>query len=228
MHDQPGVGIMADQVFPADAQHAARASRWFIEGAHNAGFGEGFVILNKDQIDHEPDDLTRGKVLPGGFIGELGELADEFFKDRAHLGIADHIGVKIDGGELFGDQIEEVGFGQLLDLSMELETLENITHGRGEGLHVGAEVFPDMILVAHELFQIERGGVVKELPGFLEEERLRIQPGFLAFLLFGKHGGLGGLQNAIQTAQHSEGQDDFAVFGLLVVAPKQIGHGPNE
>lgn len=38
----------------------------------------------------------------------------------------------------------------------------------------------------------------------------------------------GGLQHTVQTAQHGEGEDDFALLRLLVVATKQVGDGPEE
>ncbi len=39
---------------------------------------------------------------------------------------------------------------------------------------------------------------------------------------------LGGLEHAVEAAQHGEGQDHLAVLGLLVVAPQQVGDRPDE
>ena len=52
----------------------------------------------------------------------------------------------------------------------------------------------------------------------------------LGFLggLFGKHGGLGGGQHAIQAPQHGEGQDDLAVVMRLVIPAQQIRDGPDQ
>jgi hypothetical protein len=41
-------------------------------------------------------------------------------------------------------------------------------------------------------------------------------------------GGLGGFKDAIQAAQDPEWQDDLAVIGLFVIAPEQVGNGPDE
>ena len=41
IHDEPGVGIEAGQVFTAHAQHAARAGGGIVERAHDAGLGQG-------------------------------------------------------------------------------------------------------------------------------------------------------------------------------------------
>ena len=228
IHDEPGVGVQAGKVLAGHAQHAARAGRGIVEGSHDAGLGQGVVVLDEEEIDHEPDDVARGEVFPGGFVGKFGELADQFLEHRAHLGIADGGGVEVDVGELFRDEIEQAGLGQPVDLGVKLEALENVAHGGRERLHVGAQVFADVVLVAHELLQVERRGVVEKLAGLAQQERFGIHLGLLAFGQFGKHGGLGGFQHAIEPAQHGERQDDLAVFGLLVVAAQQIGDGPDE
>lgn len=41
----------------------------------------------------------KDEVLPGGLIGKLGELADEFLEDGAHLRIADDLGMEVHVGE---------------------------------------------------------------------------------------------------------------------------------
>ena len=63
--------------------------------------------------------------------------------------------MEVDVGEFFRDHIEQPGLGQLVDLGVKLEVLEDVAHFGRERLHVGAQVFADMILIAHELFQIE-------------------------------------------------------------------------
>ena len=228
IHNQPGVGIQAGEVLARDAQHAAGAGGGIVEAAHHAGLRQSVVVLNEEEIHHEPDDFARSEVLPGGLIGKLGELADEFLEDRAHLRIAHDLGVEVDVGELFRDKVEQAGLRQLVDLRVKLEALEDVPHRRRERLHVGAQILADVVLVAHELFQVERRGVVEELAGFPQEEGLRIQPGGLAFRLLRQDGVFGGLQHAVQTAQDGEREDDFAILRLLVVATKQIGDRPDE
>ena len=58
------------------------------------------VVLDEEEIDHEPDDLARREVLAGGLVRELGELADELLVEVAHLDVADRVGMKIDLGDL--------------------------------------------------------------------------------------------------------------------------------
>ena len=199
-----------------------------VERADNAGLGQGVVVLDEEQIDHQPNDFTRREMLSGGFIGKLGELADEFLEHRAHLGIADDVGVEVDVGELLGDEVEQPGFGQPVNLRVKVEALENVAHGGRERLHIRAEVFADVVLVAHQLLQVQRRRVVEELARLAQQERLGIQLGLLALGQFGEHGGFGRFKHAIEPAQNGERQDDLAVFGLLVVAAQEIGDGPDE
>ena len=137
-------------------------------------------------------------------------------------------GVEVDVGELLGHQIKQLGLGQPVDLGVEFEALEDVADRGRKRLHVGEEVFPDMVLVAHQLLHVQGRRVEEVLPGLAQQERLRVEPGLLPGGQFGQHGGLGLLQHAIEPPQHGEWQDHLAIFGLLVVASQQIGHGPDE
>ena len=64
------------------------------------------------------------------------------------------------------------------------------------------------------------------MPALRSRNGSGLTPALLRGGILGQHGRLGGLQHAIQAAQHGEGQDDLAVFGLLVVAAQQVGDGP--
>ena len=90
-------------------------------------------------------------MLAGGLVGQFSELANEFLKNRAHLGVADKVGVKFDVRELLGDKVEQPRLGEPVDLSVELEAFEDVADRRREALQVGAKVLADVALVAHEL-----------------------------------------------------------------------------
>ena len=228
VHDQAGVRVDLGQVLAGHAEHAAGAGGGVVEAAHHARPGQGFIVLDEEQVHHQANHLARGEVLPGGLIGELGKLADQLLEHRAHPGIAHHLRVQVDVRELLGDQIEQTGLGEAVDLQVELEALEDVPHRRRKRLDVGAQVLADVVLVAHQLFQVERRGVVEELAADFEEERLGIQAGRLAFRFFRQDRRLAGFQQAVEPPQHGEGKDDLAVLRLLVVAPEQIGDGPDE
>jgi|GraSoi2013_115cm_1033766.scaffolds.fasta_scaffold212443_2 hypothetical protein len=71
-----------------------------------------------------------------------------------------------------------------------------------------------------------RRGVVEAVLSLAEEEWLGIDACFVSGDVLSQHGFLGLFEDAIHSAQDGEGQNDFAVFGLLVVAAQQIGDGP--
>ncbi len=124
---------------------------------------------------------SRGvKCSPAVSFESSANLRISSSKTSAHLGVADDLGVQVDVGELLGDQVEQPGLGEPVDLGVELEALEDVAHGGRERLHVGAEVLADVVLVAHQLLQVERRRVVEELAGLLQQERLGVQPGLLA------------------------------------------------
>ena len=117
--------------------------------------------------------------------------------------------------------------GEAINLGVEFEPLKDVAHGGRESLQVSAEVFADVILVAHELLQVERRGVVEKLTGLAQQEGLGIQAGSLAGFLLGKDGSLGRFQYAIQAAQDDEGEDDLTVLVTLISATKQFEGAPD-
>ena len=123
---------MLGEVLAGDGQHAAGAGGRVVDRADDAGLGQGVVVLDEQQVDHQADDLARREVLAGGLVGQFGELADQLLEHRAHLGVADDVGVQVDVGELLGDQIEQPGLGQPVDLGVEVEALEDVAHGGRE------------------------------------------------------------------------------------------------
>ena len=228
VHDEPRVWIEFRDVLPADREHAAGACRRVIERPHDARLGQGLVVLDEEQVHHQPDHFARGEVLSGGFVRDFRELPDQFLEDHAHLRVADGLRVQVDGGELLADQIQQPGFREPVDLGVELERLEDVPDGRGERLDVGVEIFLDVVLIPHQLLHVEGRVVEEQLTGLLQQERLGVHLRLLALGVLGQHGGLGFLQHAVESAQHGEWQDHLAVFGLLVVAPEEISDGPDE
>ena len=65
-------------------------------------------------------------MFSGGFIGQFRELADQFFKDSAHLSIADGFRMQVDASELFRDQVQQSGFAQAFHLSVEVKAFKDI------------------------------------------------------------------------------------------------------
>ncbi len=227
-HRESRLRVHRGQMLFGDRKHAARAGGRVVDRAHDAGLGQNLVVLDEDEVDHQADDFARGEMLSGRLVGEFRELADQLLEDEAHLGVVDDVGVKIDGGEFLGDQIEQVRLGEPVDLDGEFEALENVAHVGRKALHIGRQMRPDVVLVADQLAQVEGGRVVEALAGLAQQERLGVQPGLLLVRELRQHRRLGRLQHAIETAEHGEGQDDLAVVGLLVVAAQKVGDRPDE
>jgi hypothetical protein len=64
--------------------------------------------------------------------------------------------MQVDVRELLGHEVEQARLVEPVDLRVELEALEDVPHGRGEALHVRAQVLADVVRRAHELPQVER------------------------------------------------------------------------
>jgi hypothetical protein len=186
-HGQAGIGVVFKQIFAGHRQHAARPCRWVIDGAHDGiARRQHIVVLDEQQIDHQADDFARREVLAGGFVGDFGELAYQLFEDQAHLGVIDGVRVQVDVGELFGDQVEQAGLGQALDLGIEIEALEDVAGRRRKALDVGVEVFANMVLVAKQLVQVKRRGVVEALASLAKQERVWVEAGSSLGVEFGQ------------------------------------------
>ena len=115
-----------------------------------------------------------------------------------------------------------------LDLKKLLGDPDHIAQNLFSYVQAFSPAVRDVVCITQEFFQVQRGAVVEALAGCAQQELLRVDACFLAGGQLGQHGGFGGLEHAVQAAQHGEGQDDFAVVGLLVVATQQVGHGPDE
>ena len=107
-------------------QHTPGPGSRIVKRNGQSRLGHSVVVFDKHQIDHQPDNLARRKMLPGRFVRELGEPADQLLEDVAHQLVVDPIGMQVDVGELFRDHIQQVGLGEPFDLGMEIETLEDV------------------------------------------------------------------------------------------------------
>ena len=82
---QVGVRVEFAQVLLGNRQHAASAASRVENGFGDAGLGEQIVVFDEQQVHHQPDDLAWGEVLACGFVGKLGEPADQFLVQVTHL-----------------------------------------------------------------------------------------------------------------------------------------------
>jgi hypothetical protein len=186
------------------------------------------VVLDEQQVDHQADHLARGEVLTRRLVGQLGEAPDQLLIQVAHLQVGHLVGVQIDLGELGHDQVEQPRAFEPVDLGGELELVEHVAGRSREAGDVVLEVVRQVVGGGDQCGEVEPRGVVELLAGLLLEDRVEVVD--LARQLRGpvEHGLLGGLERAVQAAQHGEGEDHLAVLGLLVVAAQQVGDRPDE
>ena len=156
VHDKARLGIDLVQMIIGNTEHAARSRRRVVHCAHHAWLSECVVIFYKKKIDHQTNDFARREVFTCGFVGEFGKLSDEFFKDRAHFGVGDLVWMQVNGGEFFRDHIKQVCLGEAINLRVEVKLFKDVAHCRREAMDIRAQVRAQVVLITHELFQIQR------------------------------------------------------------------------
>lgn len=163
VHVQFSLGVMSTEVLLRFSEHAAGAASRVEQFAHSPRSREQFVIVDEQQIDHQPDDLARGEVIAGGLVGQFVEAPDEVLEDQPHLDVVYFVGVEIDITELGDDKVENVGLVHLLDFVVELEEFEDAAHVRGETFNVARQVLVEAVGIALEFLERERGVIVETL-----------------------------------------------------------------
>ena len=223
------LGIEFVDVFHAAGEKAARPRRRVVDGADDAVPGQRLVVFHKDQRGGETDDIARGEVLPGGFIGTFSKAPDQLLEDQTHLVVGDCLGAEIGVGKLLHHLVKQVGVVQLTDELGELEILEDLPRILGEALDVVLQIVLDPRLA--QLGKIHRRDVEKTL---VRRPQHHLFVGFFRqihradFGMLGQHSGLALLQHAFKTTQQGKGKDDTAILALLEITAQQIGNRPDK
>ena len=126
------------------------------------------------------------------------------------------------------EHIERLKAWQALDLGLEFKVLEDVAHLGREALDVAEQVLRGVRGIAQQLLQVQRRLVEERQAGLALEKGCRVDAQLLLGGQLGEHSIFGRVQHAIETAQHGEREDDLAVVGLLVIAAKEVGDGPDE
>ena len=226
VHAHIGRGIVFVHPVFEHGKRAARAAAGVAAGDDASRGAQVLFRLGGDQVHSQLQAVARAEVLTSGLVGHFGELAQQLFVDIAHFGIGHHLGPQVHLAEFLHDQKQQVLVVQLAHNGAELEVLEDIQGVRRELAPVIVQVGCDMVGIVQQLFHVEQGKVVKSQPAGVGEE-LFLQRGSGELLMRLQHRLLGGSQHAVHAPQHREGQDDIAVFVLLVVAAQQFCNGPD-
>ena len=138
-------------------------------------------------------------------------------------------GREVDRGELLDDLVQEVLLGHAGDLLIEREPLHDLADVARKAVDVGVEVGRELVGVVEELGQVQPRQVVEGAAGDLLEQTADDRLGLdLDARVRGEDLGLGRRQQAVETAQHRQGQDDLAVLVALVGPAQQVADAPDE
>ena len=96
-------------------------------------------------------------MFASSLIGQFREAADEFFKDVAHLAVADHIWVKINlvGGELSEYLVEQTCFIKALDHVIKVIGLHHLARCRCESVDIVRQILFQIVRIIEQGFECE-------------------------------------------------------------------------
>ena len=211
-------------------QHSARAAGGVEQLADCAGRGEQLVVIDKQNVHHQPDDLARREVIARGLVGQFVEAADEVLEDEPHLLVRHRVRVQVDIAELPDDEVQDICLAHPLDLVLKLEEIEDVAHVAREALDVDDEMLLDVVGIALELLEIEAGVVVEALAGGPVQsgvERFAIESA-APVLMLSQNLGFGRGEHTVEPAQHCHGQHDPLVLRGPVRPAHQVGDLPDQ
>ena len=115
-----------------------------------------------------------------------------------------------------------------VDLGVEVELVDDVPGRLGKPGDVVTQVAGHVVRIGKQRRERVLRRVVKRLAGGMRQHRGPVLQAFGELASNRQHIVLGGLQHAIQPAQHRQRQNHPAVLGLLVNTPQQISNRPDE
>ena len=172
-------------------------------------------------------------MFPAGLIRHFRESAQQLLKDLSHGVVVHLIRVEIDLGELVAEDEQSIVPVQSVDKLIEVEVFDDVPDILAEAVEVVVEIEPDVVGVGFQAGEVVSGGVV-ETGIRLFQDNLR--QGLFGDDIFEAVVGFNGFvfsvvfrQDAVQSAQHEEGEGDVAVFvGFEEASEDIVGYVPNE
>ncbi|MCY1533590.1 hypothetical protein D9M68_689270 [compost metagenome] len=220
------IGVPFVDLLNSRGQETASTRRAVVHGAHHARTIERLMVGREYESGGQAHHIARGEVLASVVIGRLGKLANQVFKDQPHFVVADNVRMQVDGSELLGDQIEQIGLLQLFQPAVKCEVLEHLTSVGG--------ILGDVIVQVGagaggaDAGQGKLRDVVEGSAGCCGQDQVHVHTAGVHGFVLAADLVTGRLQHALQSAQNGERKYDAAVLRGFEGAQQQIGDVPDK
>ena len=155
-------------------------------------------------------------MFAAGLVGHFREPAQQFLEHLSHGVVVHLIGVQIDLGELVAEDEQPIVPVQPVDELIEVEVFDDVSDIFAEAVEVVGEVEADVVGVGFQSGKVVLRGVVEAGFRLVQND---LGQGIFGDDIFEAVVGVDGFvfsavfrQNAVQSAQHEEGEGDVAVF----------------
>lgn len=128
IHYETGICVLTAEMFVRHRKHPSSSGSRIVQCADNARFCQCIIIFDKQQVDHQPNDFAWREMFPSRFVGDFRKFAYQLLKDGSHLFVTDGFRVQIDIGKFFGNQIQQICFGESFYLSVKIKSFKDIAN----------------------------------------------------------------------------------------------------
>jgi len=144
--------------------------------------------------------------------------------------IGSGVRMKVYACKFFDEEKEEIFFIQGVYCGMELKFFQNLAHIFGEAVNVCSEVLANVLGVFQELFKIIGRDVIDGIArGFAKLTVQVLQILLLEEFIAVKDFVLGGLEHAVNPAEHGKGQNYIGILAPLeIISQDLICYRPDE
>ena len=225
------LGVYLQKALCQTTQHLTGAHGHVVDGSRDALVLQLLFVVANKQVGHEVDDIAGGEVGSGLLVVTLGELAHQFLEDVTHVHTRHLVGTKVGlrRTELLYNEIEHVIVGHLLELTVEVHTLDDVYHVLREVVEVRLKVGLDILGVIQESLECEGRKVIELLLGGRLQESLLHDDTILLELGIGlKNILLGRSECVVETLDNAHWEYDVAILMWLINPYQLIGDCPNK
>ena len=219
-HSQTSLRVELAKMILGNRQHPAGSTRRIKQRLDHTRPRQQLVVVDEQQIHHQPDHLTRREMLTSRLIRQLRELADQLLVEITHFQIRNGLGTQVKISKLRHNQVQQVVLVKPIDLHVEVELVDNVTRRLGEPGDVVAQVSSHVVGITQQRAERMPRRVDERLPSHLLQDRLTVLQCRRQLRHRLKNLILGRLQHAIQPPQHCQRQNHPAILRRLVHTPQ--------